>query len=188
MGGFFLVCTRPNEDRQHEVTGLQRAFAELGFSSPEIVKETGYLLAVYPKFNAKSVNLKRFPNDDFAFVCGTCLSGGHGLTDVAALYRDVAAGLPTCEQIMGHYALVLKQNGRTEIKVDRFGGYHLFYNLDARIVCSSFFAICSVLRSLTLSQQSACEYVFNGVVSGNETLFDEVRLAPIQATIVVRTN
>ena len=86
---------------------------------------------------------------------------------------------------MGQYAAVFKKDGRTEIKLDQFGGYHLFYNLDARIVCSSFYAICSVLRSLTLSHQSAWEYVFNGVVSGNETLFDEVKLAPIQATIVV---
>src|ERR1700736_4551166 len=63
--------------------------------------------------------------------------------------------------------------------------HHLFYSLDARIVSSSFYAICSVLPALTLTQQSTCEYVFNGVVSGNETLFREVKLAPIQATIVV---
>ena len=61
----------------------------------------------------------------------------------------------------------------------------LYYNLDAGIVSSSFYAICSVLGRLTLSQQSACEYVFNGVVSGNETLFREVALAPIGATIRV---
>ena len=30
--------------------------------------------------------------------------------------------------------------------------------------------------------------MFNGVVSGNETLFNEVKLAPIEATIVVRRN
>src|SRR6516162_2295099 len=79
----------------------------------------------------------------------------------------------------------LKKKSRNQIKLDRFGGYHIFLNTEARIVCSSFFAICCVLPSLTLSQQSACEYVFNGVLSGNETLFREVTLAPIQATIVV---
>ena len=185
MGGFFLVCAEPNEDRADEVARLRRAFAELGFAPPEIIEEEGYLLAAYPKFHSRSVALKRYPNGDFAFVCGTCLSAGDGLADVAALYEGVTAGLPMSDQVMGHYATVFKKNGRTEIKLDRFGGYHLFYNLDARIVCSSFFAICSVLRSLTLSHQSACEYVFNGVVSGNETLFNEVKLAPIQATIVV---
>ena len=38
---------------------------------------------------------------------------------------------------------------------------------------------------MTLLRQSAYEFVFNGVVSGNETLFGEVALAPIGATIRV---
>jgi len=185
MGGFFLVCAGSNEDRADEVSRLQRAFAELGFAPPEIVKEEGYVFAAYPKFHSRSVALERYPNGDFGFVCGTCLCEGGGLADVAALYEGATTRSPMCEQIMGHYAAVFKKNGRTEIKLDQFGGYHLFYNLDARIVCSSFFAICSVLPSLTLSHQSAYEYVFNGVVSGNETLFNEVKVAPIRATIVV---
>ena len=185
MGGFFLVCAGPHEDRQNEVSRLQQAFAELGFALPEIVKAEGYVFAAYPKFQNRSVGLKRYPNGDFAFVCGTCLSEGIGLASGASLYERCVATSPIGEEIMGHYAAVLRKDGRTEIKLDGFGGYHLFYNLEARIVSSSFYAICSVLPSLTLSQQSACEYVFNGVVSGNETLFSEVKLAPIQARIVV---
>ena len=60
MGGFFLVCAGPNEDRADEVIRLQRAFAELGFAPPEIVKEEGYLLAAYPRFHARSVVLQWF--------------------------------------------------------------------------------------------------------------------------------
>jgi hypothetical protein len=182
MGGFFLVCAHPKEDREEEVTRLQKAFSELGFPAPEIVNEEGYLFAAYPKFRSRSANLKRYPNGDFGFVCGSCLREGGGLADVAALNEGAS---PMGEKVIGQYAAVFKKNGRTEIKLDPFGGYHLFYNLEARVVCSSFYAISSVLGSLTLSQQSACEYVFNGVVSGNETLFNEVKLAPIQATIVV---
>jgi hypothetical protein len=185
MGGFFLISIGPNEDRTDEVTRLQRAFAELGFASPEIVRAEGYLFAAYPKFQGRSAGLKRYQNGDFGFVCGTCLREDDGLADVASLYDGAAADSPMSDEIMGQYAAVFKKNGRTEIKLDSFGGYHVFYNLDARIVCSSFYAICSVLRLLTLSHQSAFEYVFNGVVSGNETLFNEVELAPIQATIVI---
>ena len=185
MGGFFLVCAGPQEDRQADVTRLQGAFAELGFAPPEIVEAQGYILGAYPKFQNRSAGLKHYPNGDFAFVCGTCLSEGTGLAPVDSLYEGAAAAAPNSEAIMGHYAAVVKKDGRTEINLDRFGGYHLFYNLEARIISSSFYAICSVLPSLTLSQQSAYEYVFNGVVSGNETLFSEVQLAPIQATIVV---
>jgi len=185
MGGFFLVCVGPNEDRADDVIRLQSAFAELGFASPEIVKAEGCIFTAYPKFQSRSVALKRYSNGDFAFVCGTCLVDGDSLASAASLYERAAPGSPVSDEIMGHYAVVFRKNGRTEIKLDRFGGYHLFYNLEAGIVSSSFYAICSVLGRLTLTQQSACEYVFNGVVSGDETLFSEVKLAPIQATILV---
>jgi asparagine synthase (glutamine-hydrolysing) len=185
MGGFFLVCIAPNENRADEVARLRKAFAELGFGAPQIVKTQAYLLAAYPKFQSRSVGLTRYPNGDFAWVCGTCLSEGVGMAATNSLYEAAAAGSPIEEGVMGHFAAVFEKHGRTEIKLDRFGGYHLFYSPDARIVSSSFYAICSVLPSLTLTQQSTCEYVFNGVVSGNQTLFREVKLAPIQATIVV---
>jgi hypothetical protein len=186
MGGFFLLSTRPGEDETDASARLQRAFAELGFAAPEIVRCERYIFAAYPSFQSSSVALERYPNGDFIFVCGTCLSErGLGVAAAAALYDANAAASPTGPELMGHYAAVVSKNGRTEIKLDRFGGYHLFYNLTAGIVSSSFYAICSAMRSLTLSQQSACEYVFNGVVSGNDTLFGEVALAPIQATIVV---
>ena len=179
------MCAGPQEDRQADVVRLQGAFAELGFAPPEIVEAQEYIFGAYPKFQNRSADLKRYPNGDFAFVCGTCLSEGTGLAPPDLLYEVAVAASPISEAIMGHYAAVVKKDGRTKIKLDGFGGYHLFYNLEARIVSSSFYAICSILPFLTLSQQSAYEYVFNGVVSGNETLFSEVKLAPIQATIVV---
>lgn len=187
-GGFFLVCRAPTEDRGGEVGRLEKAFAELGFATPEIVESDEYILAVYPNLQSRSAGLRHYPNGDFAFTCGTCLFEGAGLADAALMSEAAAPFPPMREGLMGHYALVVKQNGRTEIRLDSFGGYHLFYSPEERIVSSSFYAICSVLDALTISQQSACEYVFNGVVSGNETLFREVKLAPIQAQIVVRAN
>ncbi|MGO9949676.1 MAG: asparagine synthase-related protein [Steroidobacteraceae bacterium] len=186
MGGFFLLLTRPAEDRTQERVRLQQAFAELGFADPEIVETKEYVLAAYPSFQSRLPALTRYPNGDFVFTCGTCLSDrGVGAPAAAALHGCRAAAVAAGDEVMGHYAAVLRRDGRTIIKLDRFCGYQLFYNLDAGIVSSSFYAICSALKSLTLSQQSTCEYVFNGVVSGNETLFREVALAAIDATIRV---
>jgi hypothetical protein len=184
MGGFFLVCRGPNRDRSAELAGLRRAFAELDFAAPEIIEDRHYVFAGYRTLGSASMPLKRDPNGDFVFVCGTCVSdSGIGVVTAARL-EEAGRSAPTGEDpIMGHYAAIINRSGQTEIKLDRFGGYHLFYNLAAGIVSSSFYAICTVLDGLTLSQQSACEYVFNGVVSGNETLFNEVALTPIGATI-----
>ncbi len=184
MGGFFLVCRGPSRDRSKELTRLQRAFAELGFASPEIVEARDYVFAGYPPFGEGSAPLTRSPNGDFVYVCGTCMDDD-GFGAVAAARLHDCASTVADDATMGHYAVVLSRHGRTEIRLDRFGGYHLFYNLDAGIVSSSFYVICSVLGCLTLLQQSAYEFVFNGVVSGNETLFGEVALAPIGATIRV---
>jgi asparagine synthase (glutamine-hydrolysing) len=184
MGAFFLVCTDQGEDRQDEVARLQSAFAEFGFAAPEIIKTEAYVFGAYPKLQGGPVGLQRYATGDFDFVCGTCLSEKPGRAPAASIYERTAA-ISSTSEVMGHYAAVVKRDARTEIKLDSFGGYHLFYDPDARIVASSFYAICSALPSLTLSRQSAYEYVFNGVVSGNDTLFSEVKLAPIQATIVV---
>jgi hypothetical protein len=184
MGGFFLVCRGPNRERSAESAGLRRAFAELGFDSPEIIEARDYVFAGYRTFGNGSMSLTRSPNGNFVYVCGTCLDDSGFGAAAAARLHDCATTMAN-DSMMGHYAAVLSRNGRTEIKLDRFGGYHLFYNLDAGIVSSSYYAICSVLGCLTLSRQSAYEFVFNGVVSGNETLFDEVALAPIGATIHV---
>ncbi|HEY1260093.1 MAG TPA: hypothetical protein VGF34_12680 [Stellaceae bacterium] len=184
MGGFFLLLSPPDRDPTPQRTLLQEGFAELGFGSPEIVEADGYFLAAYPSLLGGAPALKRYRDGDFLFTCGTCLSErGIGIAAASAFYdcRPSLVG----DEIMGHYAAVIRKNGRTSIKLDRFGGYQLFYSLEAGIVCSSFYAICLALKSLTLSQQSACEYVFNGVVSGNDTLFREVALAPIAATIRV---
>ena len=180
MGGFFLLCTKPGEDRADELRQLQKAFAELGFASPEIVRTASCVIAAYPSFQSNSATLKRYPNGDFIFVCGTCLSErGIGVAAAGSVHDGAE------EEFMGHYAVVFGKNGGAQINLDRFGGYHLFYNVASGIVSSSFLAISSALHKLTLTQQSACEYVFNGVVSGNETLFSEVTLVPIDASIAL---
>lgn len=183
MGGFFLLSTAVVKDRSECFARLREAFAELGFAAPEIVEGEDYVLAAYPRFGGTSVDLQRYPNGDFVFACGTCVCDG-GVGAAAAAVYD-CAGAAAEDAIFGHYAAVRRKSRHTEITLDRFGGYHLFYNIEAGIVSSSFYAICSALGTLTLSLQSTCEYVFNGVVSGDETLFGEVALAPIGAKILV---
>jgi hypothetical protein len=177
MGGFFLVCAAPNENRADEVTRLQEAFAKLGFGAPQIIKTPGYLFAAYPKFQSRSVGLTRYPNGDFAWVCGTCLSEGVGVAASNSLYQGATAGAPIEEGVMGHFAAVFEKHGRTEIKLDRFEAT-IFYSLDARIVSSSFYNLLGP-SSLTLTQQSATS-TCSTVTTGNETLFREVKLALIQ--------
>lgn len=186
MGGFFLLCRAENEKRGDELRLLQIAFAEIGFAAPELIVDDNYIFAGFPKFQAKSAEVRHFPNGDFVFSCGTCISDlGVGLAAAEAFYRHSEELPAAIDAISGHYAVVWRKQRETLINLDRFGGYLVYYNETARVVSSSFYAISSMLRSLTLSRQAAYEYVYNGVVSGDETIFSEVAVAPIGACISV---
>jgi hypothetical protein len=183
MGGFFLVLTRPGRDPSSTLDILKRAFSELGFAAPRIIVTAEYVFAAYPTIEGGSLELHACPNGDFVGVAGTCL--GEEETGAAAAARYYGGAMPAAaaEGVVGHYAIVRRCGGRTEIRLDPFGGYHLYYNLERAIVSNSFYALAMALDRLSPLRQSALEYVFNGVVSGDETLFREIALAPIGATI-----
>jgi asparagine synthase (glutamine-hydrolysing) len=188
MGGFFLVCRNSPQNIEDEFQNLKACFAGAGFGAPEIIVTEHYLFAAYPKFQDNKPELLRYRNGDFVFVCGTCISDeGLRLGPARRMYEAVDKEAAV-NQFFGHYAIVLCQNGRTEIILDRFGGYHLYYNQEKGVISTSLYAIASVLPQLTVTRQSAFEYVFNGVISGDETLFKEVCLAPIQGRIVISSG
>jgi hypothetical protein len=186
MGGFVLLHTAPGEDRSPAQAAALAAFARMGMPSPRLVQGADFLLAIYPKRQANEPTLEHFSNGDFVCACGTLIyENVVGRPAAAAFYRDCNRQSASRKKARGHYAVIMHKDGETEILPDEFGGFLVFYDETRRIASSSFLAIASILDRVTLGTQSACEYVFNGVVSGNATIFDEVLLAPANATIAV---
>ncbi|MGH7715307.1 MAG: hypothetical protein ACREML_04840, partial [Vulcanimicrobiaceae bacterium] len=71
---------------------------------------------------------------------------------------------------------------------DAFGGYQVYYDMEQRSISSSFLLVAAALPSLSFSLQSIYEYVFNGVVSGDETLLREILRLPIRGRIELKAN
>src|SRR5438105_4886825 len=187
MGGFVLIRKVPGDNISATQMAALRAFAQMGMPAPCLIRRENYVLAVYPKRQATEPVLKQFPDGDFVCSCGTLIYDDlSGEAAATAFYRDYNGSPETRERAMGHYALLLCKGGQTEVILDSFGGYHVFFDAAKRIVSSSFLAVASALGRLTLGAQNACEYVFDGVIHGNDTLFDEISLAPVNATIVMR--
>lgn len=186
MGGFVLLHTAAGEDRSRTQAAAVAAFARMGMPAPRMIQGENFVLAVYPKRQASEPAFVQFPNGDFVCACGTLIYENMvGKAAAIAFYRQCIEGTVPRDKAIGHYAVILRKNGRTEIITDSFSGFLVFYDAERRIASSSFLAIASVLDRVTLDVQGAYEYVFNGVVSGDETVFEEVLLAPIGATIVV---
>jgi len=187
MGGFLLLHTAPGEDRAATQAAALGAFARMGLAAPRLIRDKNYILALFPKRQANEPVLEQFGNGDFVFACGTLIYDNLvGNAAAVAFYRDYGRTPAPRDKAMGHYAVILRKDGRTEVVPDSFGGYHVFCDEGKRIASSSFLAVAAALDRVTLGTQSACEYVFNGVVSGNATLFDEIILTPVNAAISVR--
>jgi len=162
------------------------AFAKMGLSSPRLIRGENYVLAVFPKRQSRELAVAQFPNGDFVFTCGTLIyNSAVGKSAATAFYQDHSEVSRWSDKALGHYAVILRKNGETRIVLDGFGGFLVFYDSRRRIASSSFLAVASALDRVTVGTQAAYEFVFNGVVSGNATLFDEVSLAPANATIEV---
>ena len=162
------------------------AFAQMGLSPPRLIRGENYVLAVFPKRQSRELAAAQFPNGDFVFTCGTLIyNSAVGKSAATAFYQDYSEVSRWSDKALGHYAVILRKNGETRIVLDGFGGFLVFYDSRRRIASSSFLAVASALDRVTVGTQAAYEFVFNGVVSGNATLFDEVSLAPANATIEV---
>ena len=186
MGGFVLFHTVPGEDHSPAQAAAMAAFARMGMSSPRLVQGANFLLAVYPKRQAGEPSFQQFANGDFVCTCGTLIYENLiGTPAAAAFYRNCRESFAPREKARGHYVVILRRDGETEIIPDDFSGFLVFYDAAQRIASSSFLAIAAACDRLTLGVQSACEYVFNGVVSGDATIFDEILQAPVNATLAV---
>jgi hypothetical protein len=186
MGGFVLLHTAPGEDRSAAQAAALAVFAQMGMPPPRLVRGANFLLAIYPKRQAAEPTFEQFPNGDFVCACGTLIYENMvGIPAATAFFNACRGTSAPREKARGHYAVILHKDGQTEIVPDDFGGFLVFHDQTRRIASSSFLAVASALDRVTLGTQSACEYVFNGVVSGNATIFDEVLLAPVNATVSV---
>ncbi|MGE0258279.1 MAG: hypothetical protein AB7H71_12650 [Alphaproteobacteria bacterium] len=187
MGGFILVHKSGWTDYTAVQSAALDVFARRGFPAPVVIATDDYVLMAFAKLQSRELALQRFPNGDFVFACGTLFYGGTvGQAAASAFYRDYQGSPGPREHAMGHYAVILRKGGATEIIPDSFGGYHVFCDREMRVASSSFLATASCLDRVAVNAQSAYEYVFMGVVSGNATLFDQIVLAPVNSTISVR--
>jgi hypothetical protein len=186
MGGFLMLGKIEGERCTARQTAAIAAFTRMDLADYQIFHDQNYTLAVFPKRQTGELALAQFADDDFAFACGTLIyDNAVGKAAAAAFYRDFDKSPGPWSQAMGHYAVILRKGGRTYIVLDSFGGFHVYCDAQMRIASSSFLAVASAVERLTLGTQAAYEYVFNGVVSGDATLFDEVVLAPVNSTIIV---
>jgi asparagine synthase (glutamine-hydrolysing) len=186
MGAYFLVRADRKSDLSRCCDQAKTILEKSGFGAPKILTDPGFTLFLYPKLQFSNLELSEYPNGDFSFVCGTFMFRGLlGAKAADAFYREFAGDRRLCDEAYGHFTLILRKNGRLYLLNDRFGGHHVFSDAAHTIVSSSFLVVSAFQPALTVLKQSVFEYVFNGVVSGNATMFGEVSVLPKDAYLVI---
>ncbi|HXP74075.1 MAG TPA: hypothetical protein VN823_08010 [Stellaceae bacterium] len=160
--------------------------AAIGFGRPRILAANEVTAYVYPKLGQSEPTVVTFRGGDFAFACGTFIFRGTlGQIALRAFYRAFDGDFALLDDAMSHFAIVVRKNGRVYVSGDRSGIYHVFRDPLSMVISSSFLAVAATLERATLVKQSVFEFVFNGVVSGNDTLFEELSLLPIRSSLVL---
>ena len=184
MGLFFLV--RGGLDVSRSVAAAERICAKMGFAHPKILSAAGTVVYVYPKRGQPHANAITFANGDFVVACGTFIFRGEiGEAALRAFYNVFDGDVSLLDDAICHFVVIVFKSGRIHVAADRFGGYHVFRNAMATMVSSSFLVAASAIDRVTITAQSVYEYVFNGVISGNDTLFAEISLIPIGSSLAI---
>ena len=174
MGGFFFVSKQSNPAYENELKTGREQFALGGFNKPITFDFPLFIIDYYPKIMQSAHQYVRFASGDFIFATGAFFYGGRSGEEALKAFHSVEDSLRALESTHGHFAVVLRKNGRTILLTDPLGAYQVFYTRELQCVTTSFLAAAAATATRTIQGLETYEYVFNGVTLGNATPFREV--------------
>jgi hypothetical protein len=184
MGLFFLVRGLPAAKRN--VLAAERICARMGFGPPKILAADSIAVYVYPKRGHPHTNTVTFARGDFVAACGTFIfRRAIGEAALKAFYDAFNGDFSLLDEAVCGFVIIIRKAGCVYVAGDRFGTYHICRDATTTVVSSSLLVVAAAIGRVTLTAQSVFEYVFNGVVSGNETLIAEISLLPIGSSLTI---
>ena len=175
MGGFFYASKEAGLNTSEIVTKSRQQFQDSGFKSLITFDTASYTIDYYPKIDCEASNCVAFPGGDFIFAVGTFIYRGLIGADALQLFYLQSNYRNELLASHGHYVIVLRKNGRTELFKDPMGSHDVFLTRDAKCATTSFLAAASSVPQCTINVQETYEYVFTGVSLGTSTPFAEIR-------------
>src|SRR6185437_776514 len=186
MGAFFLLRTGDYSALEAEIAEAERILSVSGFGTARKLVRPDLVIFAYPEIISGELALKEFLNGDFVLTSGTFLfDGKSGVHAAEAFYERFSNYNLALDEAFGHFAVIIRKGTVTSVLSDKFGGYHVYLDKQRKVISSSLLVAAAFQKRLTCSRQAIFEYVFNGVVSGNETLFDEITLLPKDAKLTI---
>ncbi len=175
MGGFLLVRSDPEAQREVSVKNGRDVFKKKGMLQRHHVEANGWELYLYDRIVHPQENLVVLGENDFVAGSGTLIyKSATGVAALRELYKDFRGGVDIEPNLLGNYCVILFAAGELTIFNDRNGYYRTYHDARQRIYSSSFLALQESLSSTTVAPHELYEYVFYGFFMGSKTLFEEI--------------
>jgi len=187
----FLILRKPPTGAKPEDVGTAIGFlAEIGFSSIRELDLGHSWLWLGSGVNGKSELFESFGNGDFIAVSGTFFFKQHfdRAAVTAFLEQTRRSGKLSIENTHGCWTMLVSLNGMLHVLTDPSGLATTFISRGGDVIGSSFLAVSAVTPRPTLCDQNVYEYVFNGSILGNGTLFENITLLPMEGRIQIDSS
>jgi hypothetical protein len=183
MGAFFLYRKNDfGDEGTRETASIDRSlevFNSKGLSISQELHFQDFDLYLYNKKAFEVENYLGFENGDFICATGTMLYKKlFGSMALENLYHDFSSveTFTDTKDLFGEFCVIIFHSGKLTLFNSASGLYHVFSDSDGKFFSSSFLALRRAVKEVTLLPQSFYEYILNGAVYGDKTLFKEIEI------------
>ena len=194
MGSFFISRNNSSSTTPAEIKHSLESFEQQGFVTPKHIASENFDLYLFSNLSPSSqINIFFVDNNNFAFYTGVMFyksySGSEALENI---FAECQTAIPNWDSFSDHFhgnfCLGICKNGILTLHTDRLGVYQVYCNNSNTVISNSFIATSLASTQRTINPQSVFEYVFEGAVFDNRTLFEEVSCLGGDYTLELNNN
>ncbi|MHB2149530.1 hypothetical protein ACX8XP_10770 [Calditrichota bacterium LG25] len=172
MSAFFLYSYNYNFDLKE----VKNIFKKQGFTEPIEFDFNTYKLWVYKKILTNDKNYFLIDSNNLIVAIGTLVYKGENYyNSIKQILIDFIKKKFSIDDLLGHYVIFLKINGKCKFFIDRSNIQNLYYNKEKTILSSSFLATSIVNKKLSINNNAVTEILLTGGLNGPDTIFNEIK-------------
>jgi len=158
-------------------SSVLKLFSDLRLPDQRVFYLGNYCLHLYGKRNFSTINFYHDRHNNFIASTGTLIYNGcYGEEGLKLLLRDFLNEKKIEDNCRGNYFVIIYSSNKLCFFRDYYGLYPVYTTDDYSIISSTFLAIVTLIKDVTISKEELFEYLFNGYWYGKQTLFKEVKI------------
>ena len=180
----FILCRGRNAEAA--ARRLQGRLEPAGLTFAPLLTTADWCLLARHGAEAESESFWQQGPDDWVLRSGLFSHRGQaGASALKRFFAEFDPADPDLTATRGQYTLMLRKAGRHYLLSDPLGTNKIYHDGDQRIFSNLFIGVAEGLETPHLDPQGCYEYVWNGVPSGERSVFQELSSLPAGRMAVI---